>query len=194
MLKNYVNKLPRKTQSAMQDSATENCSRKNTPIMMRALCNSLTIKYYRSNPQNNWLYAAAATNKPGIERVQALAGISRLGYVVIANETRALIANPPNSAQLGAPPTIPPNLHLGPCSSVGMRRGTVRQTHRRPWPIYIPRRLRLRRNLVIYLNGSQNVGHVFVGCCLCWPHSIIVMLSVTEIAKKTSQQNPFAYR
>jgi len=167
MLKNYVNKLPRKTQSAMQDSATENCSRKNTPIMMRALCNSLTRKYLRSNPQNNWLYAAAARNKPWIERVQALAGISRSGYVVIANETRALIANPPNSAQLGAPPTIPPNLHLGPCSSVGMRRGTVRQTHWRAWPIYIPRRLRLRRNLVIYLNGSQNIGHVFVGCCLC---------------------------
>jgi len=28
MLKNCVNKLPRKTQTAMQDSATENCSEK----------------------------------------------------------------------------------------------------------------------------------------------------------------------
>ena len=38
--------------------------------------------------------------EPGIERVQALAYISRSPYVVVA------IANPPNTAQLGAPPTI----------------------------------------------------------------------------------------
>jgi len=30
MLKNCVKNLPRKTQTAMQGSATENCSRKNT--------------------------------------------------------------------------------------------------------------------------------------------------------------------
>jgi len=33
------------------------------------------------------------------------------------------------------------NLHPGPCSSVGMWRGTDRQTHRRPWVIYISPRL-----------------------------------------------------
>jgi len=40
-----------------------------------------------------------------------------------------------------------PNLHPGPCSSVGTRRGTDRQTHRQPWPIYIWPRLRLTRNV-----------------------------------------------
>jgi len=45
-------------------------------------------------------------NKPGIERVQALADISR---------SRAPIANPPNSAQLGGTPYHSPKLHPGPC-------------------------------------------------------------------------------
>jgi len=31
------------------------------------------------------------------------------GLCCHSNETRALIANPPNSAQLAAPPTIPPS-------------------------------------------------------------------------------------
>jgi len=60
--------------------------------------------------------------KPGIERVQALADILRsllcchvhqLQFCAApcchSNETRAPIANPPSSAQLGAPPTIPPS-------------------------------------------------------------------------------------
>jgi len=34
----------------------------------------------------------------------------------------------PNNAQLGAPPTIP-QVTPGPCSSVGMRRGTVTYKH-----------------------------------------------------------------
>jgi len=38
-----------------------------------------------------------------------------------SNETHALIANPPNSAELGGTPYHSPKLHLGPCSSVGMR-------------------------------------------------------------------------
>ena len=45
--------------------------------------------------------------KPGIERVQALADISRLVLCCYSNETRALIANPPNRAQLEGTPTIP---------------------------------------------------------------------------------------
>jgi len=45
--------------------------------------------------------------QPGIERVQALADISRSGYVVITtNETRGPSANAPNSAQLEGTPTI----------------------------------------------------------------------------------------
>jgi len=52
-----------------------------------------------------------------------------------SNETPAPIANPPNSAQLEGTPYHSSKLYPDPCSSVGMRRGTARQTHRRPWPI-----------------------------------------------------------
>jgi len=46
-----------------------------------------------------------------------------------SNESRATIANPPNSAQIEG--TLPfQKLHPGPCSSVGMQRGTDRQTDR----------------------------------------------------------------
>ena len=44
--------------------------------------------------------------------MHVLADISRSHYVVIinhSNASRAPIANPPNSAQLGAPLTIPPS-------------------------------------------------------------------------------------
>jgi len=42
------------------------------------------------------------------ERVRALADISRSALCCHSNETRAAIANPPNSAQLEGTPTIPP--------------------------------------------------------------------------------------
>jgi len=45
-----------------------------------------------------------------------------------SNTTRAPIANPPNSAQLGGIPYHSPKLHPGPCNSVGMRPRTDRQT------------------------------------------------------------------
>jgi len=48
------------------------------------------------------------------------------GLCCHSNKTRAPIANPPNSAQLGDTPYHSPKLHLGPCSSMGMRRGTDR--------------------------------------------------------------------
>jgi len=41
---------------------------------------------------------------------------------------RALIANAANSAQVEGTPYHSPKLHPGPCSSVGMRRGTDRHT------------------------------------------------------------------
>ena len=47
-----------------------------------------------------------------------------------SNETRAPIANSPNSAQLGGIPYHCPKLHPGPCSSVGMRQRTDRQIDR----------------------------------------------------------------
>jgi len=44
------------------------------------------------------------------------------------NATRAPIANPPNSAQLGGIPYQSAKLHPGPCNSVGMRPRTDTQT------------------------------------------------------------------
>jgi len=65
-----------------------------------------------------------------VERVQALADISRSVLCCHSNETRARIANPLNSAHLHeytALPTIP-KLYPGTCSSVGMRLRTDTQT------------------------------------------------------------------
>jgi len=45
--------------------------------------------------------------QPAIERVQALADISRSALCCHTNENRAPIANTPNSAQLEGTPTIP---------------------------------------------------------------------------------------
>jgi len=60
------------------------------------------------------------------------------------------IANPPNSAQLGGSLYHASKLHPGPCSSVGVRPRTCRQTHRhthrRAWPQNILRRLRLTQD------------------------------------------------
>jgi len=83
--------------------------------------------------------------KPGIERVQALADILRSALCCHSNETHAPIANPSNNAQLQGTAYHSPKLHSGPCSSMGMRPRTDR--HRRVWPIYISRRLRLMRNV-----------------------------------------------
>ena len=76
---------------------------------------------HKSHTQNN--------TKPGIERVQTLADISRSAICCRSNESRAPVANPPNSAQLeGNLYHDSPKLYPGPCSSVGMWRGTDRQT------------------------------------------------------------------
>jgi len=52
-------------------------------------------------------------------------------YCCHSNATRAPIANPPNSAQLGGIPYHSRKVHPGPCNSVGMRPRTDRhrQTH-----------------------------------------------------------------
>jgi len=50
--------------------------------------------------------------------------------VNLSNATRAPIANPPNSAQLGGIPYHSPKLHLNPCNSVGMQLQTDTQTDR----------------------------------------------------------------
>ena len=72
-----------------------------------------------------------------------------------SNETRALITNPPTSAQLKGISYHSPNLHPGPCSSVRMWRWTDRHTHRLPCSIYISPRLRLTRNVIIQISILQ---------------------------------------
>ena len=69
--------------------------------------------------------------QPGVKQAQALADISDISRSALccrSNETRASIANPPNSPQLEGTAYHSPKSHPGPCSSVGMRRGTDRHT------------------------------------------------------------------
>jgi len=56
--------------------------------------------------------------QPGLERVQALADISRSAVCCHSKKTRAPIANPPNSAQLEGTPYYSSNIHPGPCTVV----------------------------------------------------------------------------
>jgi len=77
----------------------------------------------------SFLHTVCRLSKPGIEHVQALADISHSALCCHSNETRAPVAHPPNSAQLGAPRTIPAKLHPCLCSTVGMRQGTDTQTY-----------------------------------------------------------------
>ena len=67
--------------------------------------------------------------QPGIERVEALADISRSAPCCHSNETRAPIANPPDSAQLEGTPTIP-QVTFGSVQYVWQC--GEGQTHRRP--------------------------------------------------------------
>jgi len=73
----------------------------------------------------------------------------KLGFTLCyhSNTTHSPIANSPNSAQLGGSLCHAPKLHPGPCSSVGVWLRTDRQTHRRAWPQYILRHLRLTQNV-----------------------------------------------
>ena len=68
-----------------------------------------------------------------------------------SDATRAPIANPPNSAQLGDSPYHSPKLHPGPCNSVGMRPRTDRQTDRqtRVTTIHFSWSIRLTRNVIM---------------------------------------------
>jgi len=82
--------------------------------------------------------------KPGIERIQALADISRSALCCHSNETRAPTANSPNNAQAEGTPTIPPSyIRVRAVVWECCEGQTDRQTLRRPWPIYISPRARL---------------------------------------------------
>jgi len=93
-----------------------------------------------------------------------------------SNETRALIANLPNSAQLGSTPYHSAKLHQGPCNSVGMWRGTDRlhellahanlclqyywqtQTHKCVWPMHIsPHAKRNENEQLMYLRSQVHI-------------------------------------
>jgi len=63
MLKHWMNKVTWKTQTAMQDSSTKNCSRKKYSSTDVSVINLLMRRYLPSNTQNNSLYTAAATKK-----------------------------------------------------------------------------------------------------------------------------------
>ena len=65
------------------------------------------------------------------EQVQALADMSGSALCCHSNKARAPIANLPYIAQLDVTPYHSAKLHLGPCSSVGMQRGTDRHTDMR---------------------------------------------------------------
>jgi len=98
-----------------------------------ALLTDQTSSNFRRQETNGQVATAVlvVTAWTGIERIQALADISHSVLCCHSNETRAPIANPPNSAQLGGTPYHSPKLHPGQCSSVGMLWWTDRQTHRR---------------------------------------------------------------
>ena len=86
---------------------------------------------------------------PGIERIQALADISRSAPCCRSNKTRAPIANRPNMAHLEGTSYHCPNLHLAPSSSVGMRRAYIdRHTDGREQYKSAPQ-LRLTQNVIM---------------------------------------------
>jgi len=81
--------------------------------------------------------------QPDIERVQALADISRSRYAAIATQPVHRLQIRP-VVHKGVRHTIPP-MGMSPCNSLGMRPGTDRQSDRQT---RISRRLRLTRNVI----------------------------------------------
>ena len=72
-----------------------------------------------------WCVRAACAGPGGLPLVSAMHF-----HNVAIDASRAPIANPPNSAQLGGIPYHCPKLHPGPCNTVGMRPRTDRLTRR----------------------------------------------------------------
>jgi len=73
-------------------------------------------------------HTSVTSTTPGTERAQALADISCSALCCHSNKTHTPIANLPITAQIQGTSYHSPYLHPGPCSSVGMRWGTDRQT------------------------------------------------------------------
>ena len=80
--------------------------------------------------------ARADPTQPAFRTMSSYRGMDaslQLGFALCChiNATRAPIANPPNSAQLGGSLYHAPKLHPVPCSSVGIRQRTDRRTDAR---------------------------------------------------------------
>jgi len=78
------------------------------------------------------------------------------------------MANLPNSAQLGASPTTPPSYIrvraiVWACGRGQTGRHTDRHTHRRAWPRYISRRLRLTRNVTRRHRATDTIKCEYTG-------------------------------
>jgi len=88
----------------------------------------------RPSPAGRRPAARADPAQPAVRTISSYRGIDASLYLGFAlcchsNATRAPIANPPNSAQLGGSLYDAHKLHPGPCSSVDVRPRTIRQTH-----------------------------------------------------------------
>jgi len=134
------------------------------------------------------------SNRPAIERVQALADILRSALYAFAmykdislqrvcchsNETRTPIANLHNSALLKGTLTIPPS-YMRVCAVVRefSEGQTDTQTHRRPWPIYIsPHRVRVRYVVVKQLLGLPRFQNLLV---IVYDHIITICAIIRRL-------------
>jgi len=99
----------------------------------------------------------------------ALADISHSALCCHSNET------------LEGTPYHSPKLHPGPCSSVGMRRGTDRQ----PWPVYISPRLRIMWN-VMRIGTAQALSNGWIPRCLCKTFIVPVLICDCETWSTTA--------
>ena len=96
-----------------------------------------------------------------------------------SNATGTLIANPPNSAQLGDSLYRAPSYIRVRAVAWAYGRG---QTHRRAWPQYILRRLRLTQNVMNLKCISQYCSYfnisVFVSCKMLSTFIIVLVFKI----------------
>jgi len=91
MLKNCVNKPSRKTQTAMQDSSTENYSGKNTRLMMWPLFNSITDRMWlpqqrkKASQQNPFAHHQVQS-----QSLMVLVGKSKSVYPILWNKSKSM--------------------------------------------------------------------------------------------------------
>jgi len=94
-------------------------------------CNALQLPMGERAREQIGPGAKRLGTEPGIDRVQAVADVSHSGCVVIATKPVHGLQIRPIVHNWEASPTIPPKLHPGPCSNVGVVRGTDTQTDAR---------------------------------------------------------------